>query len=119
MRQSITRRREQLAASFRLMREALLGSEQDFTRGPINRAIILLAIPMMLEMLMESIFAIVDIYFVSRLGADAVATLGITEAVITLLYAVAIGLSMAVTALVARRIGEHNREGRSKRKHCE
>lgn len=94
-----------------LVRESLLGSDQDFTQGPMNRAIILLAIPMMLEMMMESIFAIVDIFFVSRLGADAIATLGITEAIITLLYAVAIGLSMAVTALVARRIGEHNPEG--------
>ncbi len=94
-----------------LIRESLNGSDQDFTEGPMNRAIILLAIPMMLEMTMESIFAIVDIYFVSKLGADAIATLGITEAVITLLYAVAIGLSMAVTALVARRIGEHNPEG--------
>jgi Na+-driven multidrug efflux pump len=77
----------------------------------MNRAIVLLAIPMVLEMTMESIFAIVDIFFVSKLGADAIAILGITEAVITLLYAVAIGLSMAVTALVARRIGEHNPEG--------
>ncbi len=100
-----------LAAWIRITRLALLGSNEDFTRGPINRAIALLAIPMILEMLMESIFAIVDIFFVSRLGADAVATLGITEAVITLLYAVAIGLSMAVTALIARRIGAHNRKG--------
>ena len=67
-----------------LVRESLLGSDQDFTQGPMNRAIILLAIPMMLEMMMESIFAIVDIFFVSRLGADAIATLGITEAIITL-----------------------------------
>jgi len=111
MTQRITRWREWLAAAVHLVREALTGSDQDFTQGPINRAIVLLAIPMMLEMLMESVFAIVDIFFVSRLGADAIATLGITEAVITLLYAVAIGLSMAVTALVARRIGEHNREG--------
>ncbi len=103
--------RSGLASSIQLVREALLGTEQDFTQGPMNRAIILLAIPMMLEMMMESVFAIVDIFFVSKLGADAVATLGITEAIITLLYAVAIGLSMAVTALVARRIGEHNSEG--------
>jgi len=100
-----------ILASFVIVREALVGTDQDFTQGPYNRAIILLAIPMMLEMLMESVFAVVDIFFVSRLGADAVATLGMTEAVITLLYAVAIGLSMAVTALVARRIGERDPEG--------
>ena len=100
-----------LYASYAIVREALVGTDQDFTAGPMNRAIVLLAIPMMLEMLMESVFAIVDIFFVARLGADAVATLGITEAVITLLYAVAIGLSMAVTALVARRIGERDPDG--------
>jgi len=100
-----------LHSGWRTVCESLAGSDQDYTEGPLNRAIILLAIPMMLEMLMESVFAIVDIFFVSRLGADALATLGVTEAVITLLYAVAIGLSMAVTALVARRIGEHNPEG--------
>lgn len=94
-----------------IIREALVGTTEDFTKGSYRRAIILLAIPMMLEMLMESIFAIVDIFFVARLGADAIATLGMTEAVVTLLYAVAIGLSMAITALVARRIGEQNPEG--------
>ncbi|MFT4564902.1 MAG: putative MATE family efflux protein [Gammaproteobacteria bacterium] len=98
-------------ASALIIREAMAGTNEDFTNGPVNRAILLLAIPMMLEMLMESVFAIVDIFFVSRLGADAIATLGITEAVITLLYAVAIGLSMAVTAVVARRIGERDAEG--------
>ncbi len=101
----------QVLASYVVVREALVGTTQDFTRGSYQRAIILLAIPMMLEMLMESVFAIVDIFFVARLGADAIATLGMTEAVVTLLYAVAIGLSMAVTALVARRIGEQNPEG--------
>lgn len=100
-----------VVASYVIVREALVGTTQDFTRGSYRRAIILLAIPMMLEMLMESVFAIVDIFFVARLGADAIATLGMTEAVVTLLYAVAIGLSMAVTALVARRIGEQDPEG--------
>lgn len=87
------------------IRESLRDSETDFTRGPIDRALGLLAIPMMLEMSMEAIFAVVDIAFVSRLGTDAVAAVGITEAMVTVLYAVAIGLGMGVTAMVARRIG--------------
>lgn len=95
---------------WRDLREALAGSEQDFTRGSINRAIALLAIPMVLEMGMESVFAVVDAFFVAKLGAEAVATIGLTEAVLTLVFAVAIGLSMGATALVARRIGEGDRE---------
>lgn len=92
------------------VKDALAGREQDFTRGPIRRAVMLLAIPMMLEMSMESVFAVVDIFFVARLGADAVAAVGLTEAVITPLYAIAIGLSTGATALVARRIGERRPE---------
>lgn len=92
------------------LREAVTGSDQDFTTGSLRRAIALLAIPMILEMAMESVFAVVDVFFVARLGAEAVATVGLTEAMLTLIFAVAIGLSMAATALVARRIGEGDRE---------
>src|SRR5690606_33989687 len=93
-----------------LVRDALTGAERDYTQGNVGRALVLLAIPMMLEMAMESLFAIVDIFFVARLGSAAVAAVGLTEAVLTLLYAVAVGLSFGVTALVARRIGERDPE---------
>lgn len=96
---------------FSLFKDAVLGRQQDFTTGSIRKAIFLLAIPMILEMLMESIFALVDIIYVSRVSVNAVATVGLTESVLTLVYAVAIGLSMAATALVARRTGEKDSEG--------
>jgi len=96
------------------VRESLRDSDTDYTKGRINRALGLLAIPMMLEMSMESIFAVVDIAFVSRLGTDAIAAVGITEALITVLYAVAVGLGMSVTAMVARRIGAKEREAAAK-----
>jgi putative MATE family efflux protein len=92
------------------LREAIRGSRQDFTEGSISRAILLLAVPMVMEMFMESVFAVVDVYFVSKLGADAVATVGITESMMTLIYSLAMGLSVAATATVARRIGEKDPE---------
>jgi len=95
----------------RSIRDAVLGDpHRDFTVGPIGRAITLLAIPMVLEMMMESLFAVVDVFWVAHLGPSAVATVGFTESLLTLLYSVALGLSIATTATVARRIGEKNRE---------
>src|SRR5690606_13291129 len=100
---------KKLRSGARLFRQALVGSSTiNYTEGSIARATFLLAVPMILEMSMESVFAIVDIFFVAGLGTEAVATVGLTEAVLALLYAVAIGLSMGTTALVARRIGENN-----------
>ncbi len=90
---------------------AVTGKETEFTSGSIRKAIFMLSIPMILEMLMESIFALVDIAYVSRVSVNAVATIGLTESVITLIYALAIGLSMAATAVVARRIGEKDVAG--------
>src|SRR5207245_471761 len=84
------------------VREALRGSHQDFTTGSINRAIFLLAIPMVLEMVMESLFAVVDVFWVAHLGASAIATVGLTESILTIVYAVALGLSLSATAMVAR-----------------
>ena len=96
---------------FSLFKDAIKGKQHDFTQGSIRKAVFLLAIPMILEMLMESIFALVDIIFVSRVSVNAVATVGLTESVLTLVYAVAIGLSMGATAIVSRRTGEKDREG--------
>jgi len=103
------------ASLFRLFKEALRGSEQDFTTGNINKAIFLLAIPMIVEMGMESIFAVVDIFFVSKLNdSNAVAAVGYTESVLSILYSLAMGLGMGATAIVARRVGEHDKEGASR-----
>jgi putative MATE family efflux protein len=93
------------------IREALRGSHQDYTAGSLNRAILLLAIPMVLEMVLESLFAVVDVFWVSRLGSDAMATVALTESVLTLVFAVGLGLGMSTTAMVARRIGEKDADG--------
>jgi len=93
------------------VKESLRGSHRNYTVGPIGRSIILLAIPMVLEMLMESVFAVVDIFWVAHLGTDAAATVGLTESLLTLIYALAIGLSIGATATIARRIGEQNPDG--------
>ncbi len=93
-------------SAWALLREALGGSQRDFGRVSLRKAIPLLAIPMVFEMAMEAIFAVVDVYFVSSLGPDAVATVGLTESIVTLVYALCIGVSMPVTAMVARRFGE-------------
>jgi putative MATE family efflux protein len=95
-------------------REAIRGSHaHDYTEGAVGRSVILLAIPMVLEMAMESIFAVVDVFFVSRLGADAVATVGLTESLMIMIYTLAMGLGIGATAMVARRVGERDQEGAS------
>jgi len=93
---------------WRTVGQALRGVRHDYTEGPIGRAIVLLAVPMVLEMVLESVFAVVDVFWVSRLGADAIATVGLTESMLALIYSLAIGLSMGAAATVARRIGEKN-----------
>jgi len=93
-----------------LVRRSLRGDQYDYTQGSIRHAIILLAIPMILELSLESVFAVVDMFFVGKLGENAIATVGLTESVVTIVYSIAIGLSTAATAMVARRIGEKNED---------
>jgi Na+-driven multidrug efflux pump len=94
-----------------LLREGLRGSNRDFTDGHVGHAIVVLAIPMVMEMCMESLFAVVDVFFVSQLGAAAVATVGLTESLLAIVYSVAMGLCIGATAIVARRIGEKDPDG--------
>src|SRR6185369_4917467 len=94
--------------------DAVRGSHLDYTTAPVGRAVFMLAVPMVLEMGMESIFAVADVFWVAHLGADAVATVGLTESMMTLIYTAAMGLSIGATALVARRIGERDRDGASR-----
>ena len=92
------------------LRDAIRGTNADYTRIPLHRAVFLLAVPMVLELVLESTFAVVDIFFVAKLGASAVATVGLTESYLFLLYSLAMGLAMAVTAVIARRVGEGKQE---------
>lgn len=94
-----------------ILKKSLSGEHQDFTTGSIPKAVVLLAIPMILELSLESVFAVVDMYFVGKLGENAITTVGLTESVITIVYSIAIGISTAATAIVSRRIGEKNVEG--------
>src|SRR5690606_7396334 len=93
-----------------ILKDSLSNEERDYTEGSIRKAIVLLAIPMVLEMLMEGLFAIVDAFWVSKISVNALATVGLTESVITLVYSLAIGLSAAATATIARRVGEKRPE---------
>ncbi len=95
-------------------RDAIRGVPLDYTTAPVGRAVIMLAVPMVIEMAMESIFAVADVFWVAHLGADAVATVGLTESMLTMIYTVAMGLSIGAMALVSRRIGEHDAEGASR-----
>jgi putative MATE family efflux protein len=100
-----------LSRVFTLIIDALKGEQQDYTKGSLRKAVIMLAIPMIIEMGMESVFAIVDLFFVGKLGKHAISTVGLTESVLTIVYSIAVGMSMAATAIVARRVGEKNPEG--------
>src|ERR1043165_7770531 len=97
---------DRIAAAFRVLRDAVRGAPLDLTSAPIGKALVMLAVPMILEMVMESIFAVVDVFWVAHLGPSAVAAVGLTESMMMILYAIAMGVSIGVMALVARRVGE-------------
>jgi Na+-driven multidrug efflux pump len=104
---------------WRAIKSAVMGDpHRDFTQGSIGRAIAMLAVPMVLEMMMESLFAVVDMFWVAHLGSNAVATVGFTESLLVLLFAVALGLSIATTATVARRVGEKDPQAARRRLFC-
>src|SRR5688500_16155490 len=107
---TVQKKTNNLLSLFSVIKQSLNGEEQDYTQCSIKKAVFLLAIPMILELSLESVFAVVDMFFVSKLGENAIATVGLTESVITIVYSIAIGLSAAATAIVARRIGEKNPE---------
>ncbi|HWY56260.1 MAG TPA: MATE family efflux transporter [Terriglobales bacterium] len=111
MQADVTTAKPQYPKLWASLMEAVRGSHQDYTSGSLNRAILLLAVPMVLEMVLESLFAVVDVFWVGRLGANAVATVGLTESMLSLVFAVGMGLSLSTTAMVARRIGEKDPEG--------
>ena len=108
----ITTSTNKVPGFFALLKQAIRGDEMDYTSGSIRKAVFMLAIPMMLEMCMESVFAVVDLYFVGHLedSSHAIQVVGLTESVLTIVYSLAIGMSMAATAVVARRVGEKNPE---------
>ena len=106
-----TQHTSKLSLFFSLLKQSIRGDEHDYTQGSIRQAIILLAVPMILELSLESVFAVVDMFFVGKLGSNAIQTVGLTESVISIVYTLGIGLSVGATAMVARRIGEKNSEG--------
>src|ERR1700754_5219858 len=101
-------------SNWRILRDAVRCVHMDYTTAPIGQAIVMLAVPMVMEMIMESIFAVVDVFWVAHLGADAVATVGLTESMLTIVYTVAMGVSIGAMALVARRIGEKDVDAASR-----
>src|SRR3954471_13908277 len=106
----LTASTHKLSFFWSLIKQSLRGDQHDYTQGSIRQAIVLLAIPMILELSLESVFAVVDMFFVGKLGEEAIATVGLTESVVAIVYSLAIGLSTAATAMVARRIGEKDPE---------
>jgi len=109
--ESIEQQQQSSASIWRTIGQAIRGTHQDLTQISISKAVFLLAIPMVLEMLLESLFGVVDIFWVTRLGSNAVVTVGLTESMLALVFSIALGLSFSTTAMVARRVGEKDLEG--------